>query len=252
MRARIRVAVAAALAATVVVTGCGTADSVAGPASRPEPTVTAAPITPNAVPPPANPDLRAPIFRASTAYLVEQRLAALGYPTGTVDGVVSVRTRQALCAWRDTHGLTVTRSGLTSNLARAILAAPSSRATKRPDGLYISKTCQVLFQVVNGKNRRIVWVSTAQPGYTTPSGTGRVWRKWPGGHESSLYSDAWMYDSLYFRRDHPGIALHGSASNSLVHSYPASHGCVRVWRPTIHSIFNETPIGTRVVVYGAY
>ena len=61
-----------------------------------------------------------------------------------------------------------------------------------------------------------------------------------------------MYDAIYFRRDHPGIALHGSVSNSLVHSYPASHGCVRVWRPDIHQIFLETPIGTRVVVYGAY
>jgi lipoprotein-anchoring transpeptidase ErfK/SrfK len=188
----------------------------------------------------------------STTLLVERRLAELGYPTGTVDGTVSVRTRQALCAWRDLHGLASSRAGLGPALTRSILTSLETRAVSRPDGLYVNKTCQVLIQVVHGKYRRIVWVSTAAPGHVTPNGTGRVWRKWAGAHESSLYSDAWMFDSLYFRRDHPGIALHGSVSNSLVHSYPASHGCVRVWRPTIHSIFNETPIGTRVVVYGSY
>jgi lipoprotein-anchoring transpeptidase ErfK/SrfK len=61
-----------------------------------------------------------------------------------------------------------------------------------------------------------------------------------------------MYDSIYFRRDRSGIALHGSISNDLVKAYPASHGCVRVLRPKIHYIFQETPIGRKVVVYGSY
>ena len=244
------VAALAAVAVLAALTACGSTETVAGSplASAPTP-VAASSSAPKAI---SSPTLRSSAFRASTTYLVEQRLAALGYPTGTVDGVVSVRTRQALCAWRDTHELSVNRSGLTTSLARSILDTPKSRTASRPDGLYVSKTCQVLFQVVDGRYRRIVWVSTAMPGYTTPSGTGRVWRKWAGAHESSLYSDAWMYDAIYFRRNHPGVALHGSATNSLVHSYPASHGCVRVWRPTIHSIFTETPIGTRVVVYGTY
>lgn len=245
------------VAVSTVVTACGGPTTVAGPRPTTVPTSTATPTPhPTAT---ATADARAGLTgdvrtdaSASTALLVEQRLARLGYPTGTVDGVVSVRTRQALCAWRDTHGLSGGRSGLTTDLARSILNAPFTHTTGRADGLYISKTCQVLFQVVGGTYRRIVWVSTAMPGYSTPSGSGQVWRTWAGAHESSLYPDAWMYDALYFRRDYPGIALHGSARNSLVHSYPASHGCVRVWRPTIHAIFNETPIGTRVVVYGAY
>jgi lipoprotein-anchoring transpeptidase ErfK/SrfK len=105
---------------------------------------------------------------------------------------------------------------------------------------------------VNHKYRRIVRVSTAGPGYNTPNGTGYVWRKIAGWHESSLYPGAYMYDALYFRTDRPAIALHGSVSNSLVHTYPASHGCVRVWRPTIAKIFAETPIGTPVHVFGTY
>ena len=40
--------------------------------------------------------------------------------------------------------------------------------------------------------------------------------------------------------------------HDLVKPYPASHGCVRVLRPKIHYIFQETPIGRKVVVYGSY
>jgi len=189
---------------------------------------------------------------ASTAYRVEERLKKLGYNPGYVDGKISARTRQALCAWRETHGLPVGRYTLTSRDSRSVLAATRRPGTKRSNGLYINKTCQVLYQVVDGKYRRIVRVSTGKSGYDTPNGIGYVWRKWAGWHESSVYRGARMYDSIYFRRDRPGIALHGSSSNDLVKSYPASHGCVRTWRPQIHYIFQETPIGRKVVVYGRY
>jgi lipoprotein-anchoring transpeptidase ErfK/SrfK len=61
-----------------------------------------------------------------------------------------------------------------------------------------------------------------------------------------------MLDPMYFFPDRPGIALHGSASNDLVEPYPASHGCVRVWRPQIRKIFKQSPLGTKVRVYGSY
>jgi lipoprotein-anchoring transpeptidase ErfK/SrfK len=189
---------------------------------------------------------------ASTEYRVEQKLADLGYHPGKVDGVITARTRQALCAWRETNGLPIGRHGLRSSDVKSILAATKRPSTTKANGIYVNKTCQVLYQVVNKSYRRIVRVSTGKPGYETPSGTGYVWKKWAGWHESGLYSGAMMYDSIYFRKDRPGIALHGSASNDLVKTYPASHGCVRVWRPTIHNIFLETKIGTKVVVYGKY
>lgn len=262
MRTRTRIAlVAGVMAASTAFAACAEPASVAGPVASPTPAPAVTAVPAPAADPAADPvavasaapgRVRPAAARAATAFTVERRLAQLGYPTGPVDGRITVRTRQALCAWRDLHGLPGGRAALGAATTRSILAAGSSRWVGRADGLYINKTCQVLIQVVNHRYRRIVWVSTAAPGYSTPSGTGRVWRKWAGAHESSLYSNAWMYDSIYFRRDHPGIALHGSASNSLVHSYPASHGCVRVWRPAIHRIFDETPIGARVVVYGAY
>ena len=189
---------------------------------------------------------------ASTAYRVEYRLKRLGYNPGAVDGVITSRTRQALCAWRETHGLRIGRYTLTSRDTASVLSATSRPTTSRSNGLYVNKTCQILYQVVDHKYRRIVWVSTGKPGYATPNGTGYVWKKWAGWHTSSIYSGAQMYDSIYFRRDRPGIALHGSISNDLVKAYPASHGCVRVLRPKIHYIFQETPIGRKVVVYGSY
>jgi lipoprotein-anchoring transpeptidase ErfK/SrfK len=189
---------------------------------------------------------------ASTAYRVEYRLKRLGYNPGAVDGVITSRTRQALCAWRETHGLRIGRYTLTSRDTASVLSATSRPTTSRSNGLYVNKTCQILYQVVDHKYRRIVWVSTGKTGYNTPNGTGYVWKKWAGWHTSSIYSGAQMYDSIYFRRDRPGIALHGSISNDLVKAYPASHGCVRVLRPKIHYIFQETPIGRKVVVYGSY
>lgn len=189
---------------------------------------------------------------ASTAYRVEYRLMRLGYNPGAVDGVITSRTRQALCAWRETHGLRIGRYTLISRDTASVLSATSRPTTSRSNGLYVNKTCQILYQVVDHKYRRIVWVSTGKPGYDTPNGTGYVWKKWAGWHTSSIYSGAQMYDSIYFRRDRPGIALHGSISNDLVKPYPASHGCVRVLRPKIHYIFQETPIGRKVVVYGSY
>jgi lipoprotein-anchoring transpeptidase ErfK/SrfK len=183
---------------------------------------------------------------------VEQKLDSLGYPVGTVDGTITKRARQALCAWRETNGLPVSRDKLTQQDVDSILAATARPEPTRDDGIYVNKTCQVLYQIVGNSYKRIVWASTGAPGYNTPNGVGKVWRKWAGWHESSLYEDAMMYDSIYFRKDRPGVALHGSATNNLVRTYPDSHSCVRVWSPDIHEIFQETPIGTKVHVYGKY
>jgi lipoprotein-anchoring transpeptidase ErfK/SrfK len=89
-------------------------------------------------------------------------------------------------------------------------------------------------------------------GYETPNGTGAIFRKVKGWVESSLYPGAYMLDPMFFFPDRPGIAIHGSVSNSLVLPYPASHGCVRTWRPQIRRIFHDSPIGTKVKVYGHY
>ncbi|MFC0626400.1 L,D-transpeptidase [Kribbella deserti] len=200
--------------------------------------------------PTAKPTKSAEAAAKAKALQVERKLEAFGYPVGTVDGKITRRARQALCAWRETVGLPINRGPLTQRDINSVLGASAKPVATRASGLYVNKTCQVLFQISGKSYKRIVWVSSGSAGYDTPNGTGKVWRKWAGKHESSLYEEAFMYDSIYIFKNRPGIALHGSRTNSLVHSYPASHGCVRVWRPDIHRIFDETPIGTRVTVYG--
>ena len=186
------------------------------------------------------------------ALRVERQLDKLGYPVGDIDGDITARAKQALCAWRETHGLPISRKGLSLNDAYSVLNATSRPTPTRSPGIYVNKTCQILYQIVGKSYKRIVWISTGGPGYETPNRTGAVWRKWAGAHESSLYEDAYMYDSLYFLKDRPGIALHGSRVNSLVKPYPDSHRCVRVVRPEIHQIFTDTPLGTKVQIYGEY
>lgn len=227
------------------------------PSSPTTPSTTSSQNTRSATTPPnskptAKPTVKPKRKPAYYALRVEQKLDKLGYPVGDVDGEVTARTRQALCAWRETNGMPVSRASLTLPDAYSVLAATAKPVPTKPDGIYVNKTCQVLYQVVGKTYKRIVWVSTGAPGYDTPNRTGKVWRKWAGAHESSLYDDAYMYDSIYFLKDRPGIALHGSRANTLIKTYPASHRCVRVMRPQIHQIFEETTIGTTVSVYGKY
>lgn len=188
----------------------------------------------------------------SATYLVERRLDALHVPVGEVDGVIDARGAQALCAWRDMTGRKPSREGLNPKLARSVLSAHRLPKPDRTDGLYVDKTCQMLFQVVDHKYRRVVWVSTGMSGFDTPVGTGAIYRKRPGFVESTLYPGAYMYYPMNFFPDRPAIALHGSVSNDYVAPYPASHGCIRVWRPQILRIYRESPLGTKVQVYGKY
>ena len=245
--------VAGAVVLAFVLAGCS---DVAASESTPSPR-TSTSSTPSATPTTAKPTPVKPKPKVKQkpqyyALRVERQLDKLGYPVGDIDGDITVRARQALCAWRETNGMPVSRAGLTLNDAYSVLNATKRPAPTRSPGIYVNKTCQILYQIVGKTYKRIVWISTGAPGYETPNRTGAVWRKWAGAHESSLYDDAFMYDSLYFLRDRPGIALHGSRVNSLIKPYPASHRCVRVLRPEIHEIFADTPIGTKVQVYGEY
>jgi len=261
--------VAGVVLLAVALTGCtdvaadqGTPTSpstTAKPSSTPTTTPSSTAITPSTKPsatPTSKPSTgkppKPPVKPASQALLVERKLDSWGYPVGDVDGDITKRARQALCAYRETAGLPISRGPLTAADIKSVLEATAKPVPTKETGIYVNKKCQVLYQVVNNTYRRIVWVSTGGPGYETPNRTGRVWRKYAGAHESSLYEDAFMYDSLYFLKDRPGIALHGSRVNSLIKTYPASHRCVRVMRPQIHQIFAETPIGTKVQVYGEY
>jgi lipoprotein-anchoring transpeptidase ErfK/SrfK len=74
----------------------------------------------------------------------------------------------------------------------------------------------------------------------TPTGRFRVYRKIPGWRKSPL---GLMYYPVYIVG---GIAIHGSPS---VPRRPASHGCIRIPMSAAAPFYNNTPIGTLVVVH---
>jgi hypothetical protein len=84
-------------------------------------------------------------------------------------------------------------------------------------------------------------VSSGQKGRETPAGIFSVIQK-DAEHYSNLYDDAYMPNMQ--RITWSGIALHGGP----LPGYPASHGCVRMPFDFAARLFDETPIGMRVIV----
>jgi len=74
----------------------------------------------------------------------------------------------------------------------------------------------------------------------TPTGRFRVSRKIPGWHKSPL---GLMYYPVYVVG---GVAIHGSP---YVPRRPASHGCIRIPMYAAKAFYDETAIGTVVVVH---
>ncbi len=175
--------------------------------------------------------------RGRAVRALEARLLALRYALRGVDGVYRGDTVDAVLAFQKVHGLRrtgyVTRS-LWSRLARASVPRPLA-----PGGTHVevSKTRQVLFEVVAGEVARVVHVSTGATG-NTPVGSWRVYRLGPGTNALG------MYYSLYFLR---GFAIHGYRS---VPPYPASHGCVRTPMWFARGFYARwARLGTRVFVF---
>ena len=175
--------------------------------------------------------------RGSAVRALETRLNKLNYVLRGVDSYYGSDTYEAVLAFQKVHGLPRTgRVG--AELWRRLATAGVPRA-RSPHGTHIevSKTKQVMYEVVNGKVTNVVHVSTGATG-NTPVGSWRVYRLGPGGSLNH------MYYSIYFLR---GFAIHGYKS---VPPYPASHGCVRtpLWfAPGFYRRWGK--IGVRIIVY---
>jgi hypothetical protein len=84
-------------------------------------------------------------------------------------------------------------------------------------------------------------VSTGVTGRETPAGVFAVVEK-DKDHHSSLYDDAWMPNML--RITWNGVALHGGP----LPGYAASHGCVRMPYDFAAKVFDQAPMGMRVII----
>ncbi len=110
-----------------------------------------------------------------------------------------------------------------------VLAALLGLALAVPGAAYASVVAQISLgsqrmQVyVNGKPAYTWKVSTARPGYRTPTGTYKP-TNLVRYHRSTIYDGSPMPHSIFFYR---GYAIHGSYEIKHL-GRPASHGCVRL------------------------
>ena len=87
----------------------------------------------------------------------------------------------------------------------------------------INLSSQRMAVIVNGAARYNWPVSTARPGYRTPTGTFKP-TALVRYHRSSIYEGSPMPYSIFFLR---GYAIHGSYEIKHL-GRPASHGCIRL------------------------
>jgi len=87
----------------------------------------------------------------------------------------------------------------------------------------INLSSQRMQVFVNGKPAYTWKVSTARPGYRTPTGTYKP-TTLSRYHRSSIYNGSPMPYSIFFYK---GYAIHGSYETKYL-GRPASHGCVRL------------------------
>lgn len=184
---------------------------------------------------------------------VESALARLGLPTGSANGRYDDSTRRAVCAWRTITGRPAKRTLPSAAEARAIVATDGLPAPlgSMVTGVNVSVTCQAAFWVSGTRGyRRVMAATTGKPGYRTRLGihrvfiTHRVWRY------STIYPEARMYKPMQFSG---GQAIHGSSTDRLVKTYPASHGCVRMLHRDVDALqAGGVGNGTAVRVFGAW
>lgn len=157
-----------------------------------------------------------------TSLSVQSTMAFQKYAGLAVDGVVGPKTRKAL----DNTG--------------SLRLEKITEKKRAGNYVLISLKKQLLFLVKDNQISKAFNVSTGKPGYSTPTGTFRVYRKeemsW-----STPYS-VWMPWASYFTG---GIAVHQSDS---IPAYPASHGCIRISQLFAKHVYEKMPFNKRVVV----
>ena len=84
-------------------------------------------------------------------------------------------------------------------------------------------------------------ISSGRHGYRTPAGVFHILSK-SREHRSKKYNNAPMPFTM--RLTSSGVALHAGS----VPGHPTSHGCVHLPRSFARALFEEAPVGTRVVM----
>jgi peptidoglycan hydrolase-like protein with peptidoglycan-binding domain len=223
-------------AATAVTTAKTTTSTVAAPAAYTAPAR----------------DL-APGMTGADVKALQERLSALKYYPGAIDGQFGPDTQAALWAFQEINGIKVT--GVLDAATKKALVHPRtykspSYAGKRATRIEVSQALEVLVLFDNNKIKLISHVSSGG-GYYYDGGAQAVTPN--GTYNTTVYMSGWvtvplgaMYNPVFFIGTE--FAIHG---DTYVPVGPASHGCVRV--PMDVAAFFHTLVktpGTQVHVYG--
>jgi peptidoglycan hydrolase-like protein with peptidoglycan-binding domain len=195
---------------------------------------------------------------------LEARLRQIAWFFGDVDGTSDDHTRQAVSGFQGKRGIAATGEvdQRTLDLLAGMTSEPTADAlaNRKPDpadgapldprcstgmALCIDKTSDSLRWVVDGEVAMSLDVRFGSSETPTREGLFSVYRK-SRDHVSTLY-DSSMPFAMFFSG---GQAVHYSSDFAARGYYGASHGCVNVRDYTaIATLFDEVPIGTKVVVY---
>jgi peptidoglycan hydrolase-like protein with peptidoglycan-binding domain len=188
----------------------------------------------------AQPTLRSG-SRGTQVTRLQQRLVALHYDVGKVDGVFGNETLHAVSAFQKVQRIGV--DGVVGPNTWAKLAAPRVPAPRHKlsaAAVEVNLTTRVVYLTKNGKVTKIIDASPGKPATPTVTGSFRFSRRINGWRDAPL---GLLWRPYYFKG---GYALHGSTS---VPTYAASHGCVRVTVAAMNRLWSILTIGERIYVY---
>jgi glycine betaine/choline ABC-type transport system substrate-binding protein/lipoprotein-anchoring transpeptidase ErfK/SrfK len=173
---------------------------------------------------------------------VQRKLISFKYlPAGAANGKNDYRTQQAVMAFQAWHGLQ--RDGLVGPATRTAIetaAVPKPTvASGRRIEVYRQKG--VVLLIDDGKVVRAIHTSTGKPGFGTPAGRYKIYRK--STRDWSYPFQVWLPFASYFTG---GYAFHAYAD---VPATPASHGCARIPTPEAPVVYSFATLGTVVTVY---
>jgi peptidoglycan hydrolase-like protein with peptidoglycan-binding domain len=247
---------ATALAVTAIAVTSYCADgALAATAALAAPTATTVTAAAAAYTPPAR--NLAPGMTGADVKAFQQRLAALKYYPGTIDGKFGGDTEAALWAFQEINGIAPT--GVVSAATKRALVHPrtyrsANYADKRATRVEVSQALEVLVLFKDNKIELISHVSSGGGYYYDCGNHGCARAVTPNGlYNTTRYMSGWvtvplgeMYNPVFFIGT--VYAIHG---DTYVPVGPASHGCVRV--PMDIAGFFHTLVatpGTQVYVYG--
>ena len=192
-----------------------------------------------------------PIAPQNVLYEMERDFYRLKIPTGKIDGVIDGKTQRALCVWREMTTRPVNRKLPTKAEIQAIATTEQIFVTTSMAlGLNINIRCQSAVWVREDLENpyKIFPVSSGKAGFETLLGTYNVGWLIDDWYESRTYPEGWMYRPQFFNK---GQAIHGSVDDSMVQTYPASHGCVRMIQKDIDYLWdNNFGKNSLIHIYG--